>query len=61
MTREELIATLDALGDLGPESQKLATGMLLGWLRNEGYIDVVLAYLRAAERLGWTPWAQEEA
>jgi hypothetical protein len=53
MSREELIAALDALAPGDPDGAKheLAIGLLLGFLSQEGYGDVVRAYLAARDRV----------
>lgn len=53
MTREELIAALDALvgGDADGTKHELAVALLLGFLIKEGYSDVVKAYRAARDRV----------
>jgi hypothetical protein len=53
MTREELIAALEALTGDESDTHTLAEGLLLGFLSKEGYGDIVRAYLGAREKLHW--------
>ena len=54
MTREEIIAVLDALDDKKPaQNHEHADALLLLFLVQEGYADIAAAWKHAWERVGF--------